>query len=157
MSKDHPGTPPFGADLETKGWEETSLERVDSQPLKFAGRQLTHHWAPMFSNDILHISLWQRIQFGFIVSFSAYLDGELRTESVVVDSLAEAMTFLEDYCAHPPHSPPPVEHLVDSILHIHRTLAYMQAFALLAGEVLSAWSIYGHTPIQGKIKERAQA
>lgn len=157
MAKERLRTPTFGADLESKGWEEITLERVDNQPLKFAGRQLTHHWASMFPNEVLHVSLWQLNKSGFVVSFSACLGGALCTDSVVVDSLAEGMTFLEDYCAHPPHSPPPAERLVDSILHLHRTLTYTQAFAPLVGEALSAWSVYGHTPVRGKVKEKAQA
>jgi hypothetical protein len=148
---------PFGADLESKGWEEVTLERVDDPPIKCACRQLTRHWAVIFSGEVLSVSLWQRKKSGFIISFSALVSRGLKTDSVAVESLAEAMTFLEDYCAHPLVPPPPVERLVDSILHLQRTLTYTQTFSALVGEALSAWSVHGLNPGSGRIKEKAQA
>jgi hypothetical protein len=67
------------------------------------------------------------------------------------------MIFLEDYCAHPLLSPPPMERLVDSILHLHRAITYTQVFSAVVGEALAAWSVHGLNPPPGRTKEKAQA
>lgn len=157
VSKDRPRTPLFGADLESKGWEEVALDRADNLPISFAGRQLTRHWAGVSSGEVLSVSLWQRKKYGFVVAFTACVAGEIRSDCVAVDSLVEAMIFLEDYCAHPPVSAPPSERLVDSILHLHRSITYTQVFGALVGEALAAWSCQGRTLPQGRFKEEAQA
>lgn len=157
VSKDRPRTPQFGADLESKGWEEVTADRVDNPPIRFAGRQLTRHWTGIFATEALSITLWQRKKSGFVIAFTANVAGVLTLDSVAVDSLVEAMIFLEDYCAHPLIGIPPADRLVDSILHLHRTLTYTQVFSGLVGEALAAWSAQGHAIALGSVKEKAQA
>lgn len=154
---DRPRAPSFGADTEPKGWEEVIATRVDRPPVKFAGRQITHHWARIFSGEVLAITLWERSKSGYQVLFTAFVAGELRTDSVAVDSILEAITFLEDNCAHPMSGAAQTDQLIDSVLHLYRSMTYSRIFAALAGEALAAWSIYGQVGPQGRVKEKAQA
>ena len=131
---------PFGADLVPKGWEQVSLCRADAPPLDFAGCQIAHHWTRLHDASVITVTLWQRSRSTFAVAYSSCIDGVLCTDAVAVDSLAEAVTFLEDYCALPPSAAPVAGPLCDTLMRIQKAAHFAQAFAFLVGEALAAWT-----------------
>ena len=147
----------FGADLGFRGWEEVTLDRMENRALTFTGRQLCMHWNHMPTGEALCIRLWQRRKSGFALSFTTRLGDRWGTEAVAVDSLGEAMSFLEDYCAQPPGLAGTADQLIESILTLQMTVNFTQIFSALVGEALAAWSDLGPAPAKSRVTEKASA
>ena len=148
---------PFGADLVPRGWEQVLLDRVDAPPLDFAGCQISRHWTRLYDDSVIGITLWQRPRSGFAVAFTVCTDGVLSSDAVAVDSLAEAVTFLEDYCALPPPPPHIAGPLCDALMRMQKTAHFAQAFAFLVGEALAAWTALTNDPSDTFHQGRANA
>ena len=157
ISLDSVRSPAFGADLVVRAWEDVALDRIENPPLQFSGRRLTRHWNRLYSGEDLSVSLWQRSTSGYVISFTTWVAGLLRTESVVVESAAEAMCILDGYRAHPPPSVAPADQLIESILHLRMTANFTQVFAALVGEALATWSDLDHPMQQDRLNEKASA
>jgi len=154
----HPvGLLPFGADLVSKGWEQVHLTRVDAAPFSFVGCQVTYHWRRWKGDDALHVTLWRRQPIGFALEFSVIIDGALRNDAVCVDSLAEAMIFLEDICAVPLPLAEVSGPLCDALLQIQKVVTFGQAFAFLVGEALSDWMQIDQSHGQNTLPQRVTA
>lgn len=114
--------------------------RIGNPPLRFVGRQMTHHWQRLYDGDVLSIWLWQRKKSGYVVAHSVFADGVIKTQSRVVASLPEAMTYLEGTCAALPiDTPAPAGPFINTLLVTQKMLTFRQVFGALAGEVLSIW------------------
>jgi hypothetical protein len=151
------GRLPFGTDLVSKGWEQVHLNRVDAAPFSFVGCQISHHWRRWKEDDALHVTLWRRQPMGFAVEFSVFGNGALHDDAVCVDSLAEAMIFLEDLCAVPLPLSEVSGPLCDALLQIQKVVTFGQAFAFLVGEALSDWTHIDHSYGQNTLPQRVTA
>ena len=153
----HPQVATFGADLRLMAWEQVSLDRLSGDPLCFSARQVARHWNRLYSGERVTISLWQRKKTGFAVSFTACVGGRLLTQSSVVDSLGDAICFLEDYCTRLPEPTPMAEYLMESILQLQRVLEFSDVFQALAGEALAAWTDHDQTHDKHLLFHKASA
>lgn len=128
-----------GSDLTLGPLEQAALERLSGARLTFAGRRVAHHWHRMPWGQDMAITLWARQKSGFVVAFDTFDEGQVRPHAAVVDSVEDAICFLEDYCTRLPELFLQTDQIIQSLLALHRAASFRQAFLSLVGEALAAW------------------
>lgn len=116
-------------------WQMVTAPRLTAKALRFKGYRCAHH-----AEGPLFVSLWMRKAGGFVVGYSAWVDGDLQPDSRQIADLDQAAAWLEDGC------PQPWQKDVigydgglplDGVL---RGLHYQHAFPLLVGRALAEWA-----------------
>lgn len=151
---------PSGAELSPGPSEQVALPRLSGAELSFTGRRLTRHWQVLPSGETLSVALYARGKGGYVVAFDTWREGAIAPHAAGVDSLEDALCFLEDYCTRLPEAGAVGEGvvqpvLVQSVIAMHRTAAYRAAFLSLVGEALSAWVDLPKRP--GRKQDKATA
>ena len=127
--------------------------RADYTPLAFTGARIASHWRQFRGDETLRITLWQTRPTGFVVEYSVCTMAEIEADSVVVDSVEEAVTFFEDVCAYPPSPDLPPGSLLACLMQVQRIAHFNQAFSALVGEALADWASLDQAPCEDCLKQ----
>ena len=131
----------YGKGLALNDWSDVSLPRPGQSPLRFNGLRLSHHRHRFSAQIDLEVSLWRRRLTGWVIAYPISTGAEIASDAVLVDSLDEAMRYLEDLCAFLPlQTPCPPETPVEKLLQLQQWAQFHHAFSSLVGEALANWS-----------------
>jgi len=143
----------FGSDIGTLDWTAVASLRAGCAPLAFTGARLASHWRHFRGEETLSITLWQMRPSGFVVEYSVCTGVQIEADSVVVDSVEEAVTFFEDVCAYPPSPDLPPGSLLACLMQVQRIAHFNQAFSALVGEALADWASLDQAPCKDCLKQ----
>ena len=128
------------------GWCDVALPRLNRSALAFNGTLVCCHRRDFNAHVTLELSLWRRRLTGLVISYPVCTADGITGDAVLVDSVDEAMRYLEDLCAFPPPHDPPSGTLLEGLLQVQRGAQFHQAFSTLVGEALADWSALDPTP-----------
>jgi len=143
----------FGSDIGTLDWTAVALLRAGCAPLAFTGARLASHWQRFRGDDTLGITLWQMRPRGYVIEYSVCTGAAIEADSIVVDSVEEAVTFFEDVCAYPPSPDLPPGSLLACLMQVQRIAHFNQAFSALVGEALADWASLDQAPCEDCLKQ----
>lgn len=135
-----------GAGPPTGGWCDVALSRPDRSALAFTGTLICCHRGAFDARQTLELSLWRRRLTGMVIGHPICTADGFVGDAVLVDSLEEAMRYLEDLCAYPLQPDPPSGTVLERLLEMQRRAQFHQAFSSLVGEALAEWSALELSP-----------
>jgi hypothetical protein len=136
-------------------WSDIVLARSDRSPMSFTGALLQAHQRPYQNGLLLAVTLWRRRLTGFVIGYPVcVMAGRVDSDAVKVDSVAEAILYLEDLCAIPPSiDPRPLS--LDALVQAHQISRFNQVFSALVGDVLADWTAFDAISGTSRIPQQA--
>lgn len=136
-------------------WSDIVLARADRAALSFTGVLLQAHQRPYQAGLLLEVTLWRRRLTGFVIGYPvSVMAGRVGSDAVRVDSVAEAILYLEDLCAIPPAVDlRPLS--LDALVQAHQISRFNQVFSALVGDVLADWAALDAISGSSRIPQQA--
>lgn len=121
------------SDAARADWVMVQLPRRNGPPLRFKGRK-RFHW----TRADLFVSMWERKRGGVAVSYSLWIDGEMRPDAALFETLTDMAEHLESLCADPWALPAMTTLPGLPLTTVMRRMQYDHQFPLLVGDALAS-------------------
>lgn len=139
-------------------WSDVALARADRAPLAFTGALLLVHRRAFQTGLMLELSLWRRRLTGFVIGYPVFArEAGVASDAVRVDSVAEAILYLEDLCAFPQPMDQARPLSLDALMQAHRIAHFHQVFSALVGDALADWATLDATTGTPRIPQQARS
>jgi len=130
---------PDGADMTCGPLEQVALDRLSGAKLTFTGRRIALHHLTLPWGAAASIALWAKQKSGFVIAFQVFGDEGLRPHAAGVETLDDAICFLEDFCTRMPDPVLQGASYEETLLTLQRTITFRTTFLTLVGEALADW------------------
>lgn len=130
---------PYRVDLTCGPLEQVALDRLSGAKLTFTGRRIARHLLGLPWGEAMEISLWAKQKTGYVIGFQVFGEAGLRPHAAAVESLEDAVCFLEDFCSRLPEPSLQGESYEETLVMLQRAITCRTSFLTLVGEALAAW------------------